>query len=329
MKLSRRKLAKRLSPVFYVVAKIIGLRYFLRILYGFFHEVEKLGYHITPNHFYSPIPDVNFLRTRPEIWEKESSLVGINVNLNTQMFYLKEVIGTYCQEVDFSFPVDPHEQQKRFSYHNAPFKEVDAEALYSIVRYHKPRNIIEIGGGGTTILTAQAIRKNREEGFNTQFICIEPYPVEISRGFPYLTRDIDGLSEIREQILQEIDVSFFSVLRENDILFIDSSHTVKIGSDVCYETLEILPALKKGVIVHFHDIFFPKEYPKKWILEEKNFFWNEQYLLQAFLAFNDSFEILFCGSYMHYKYSGLLVQYLKNYDPQKTLPGSIWIRKTK
>lgn len=118
----------------------------------------------------------------------------------------------------------------------------------------------------------------------------------------------------------------FQKLKENDILFIDSSHVLKTGSDVQYEYLEILPRLNKGVLVHFHDIFLPAEYPQKWILEDHKF-WNEQYLLQAFLAFNDSFEILWAGSYMHLNHPDKLEQFFKSYNKNKRWPGSFWVRK--
>jgi len=323
----KHKIAKRLEPLVYIILKITGFRQFLKILFGFFHVVEKLGYHITLNHFYSPIPDTGELRKNPDIWERESNLAGIDLNIEVQKFCLKEIIGNYSKEVDFSVRVSPDEQQCYFSYYNAPFKAVDAEALYGMVRYYKPKKIIEIGGGGTTILSAQAIRKNRSERFDTKLITIEPYPVEQFRGRPYLTKEIEGLNKIIKKKVQNIPLSFFKLLNENDIFFVDSSHVVKIGNDVCYEYLEILPNLSKGVIVHIHDIFFPREYLKKWILEAKNQIWNEQYLLQAFLTFNNSFEILWCGSYFHYKYPSMLEKMIKNYNRNTVIPGSIWIRK--
>jgi len=323
----KHKIAKDLEPLVYIIFKITGFKYFLKILFGFFHVVEKLGYHITLNHFYSPIPDTAELRKNPDIWDRESTLAGIDLNIEVQKFHVKEVLGKYSKEVDFSVRVSPDKQQWYFSYCNASFKAVDAEALYGMIRFYKPKKIIEIGGGGTTILSAQAIRKNRNEGFDTQLITIEPYPTDQFRGRSYLTEEIEGLDQIIKKKVQDIPLAFFRLLNENDILFIDSSHVVKIGSDVCYEYLEILPNLSKGVIVHIHDIFFPREYLREWILEAKNQFWNEQYLLQAFLAFNNSFEILCCGSYFHYKYSSILEKTIRNYNKNTVIPGSIWIRR--
>jgi len=113
-----------------------------------------------------------------------------------------------------------------------------------------------------------------------------------------------------------------------DILFIDSSHVLKVGGDVQYEYLEILPRLKRGVVVHVHDIFLPGEYPNEWVREE-HVFWNEQYLLQAFLSFNDSFEVLWAGSFMHRKHPEKLAECFPGYHPASCHPGSFWMRKTR
>lgn len=285
-----------------------------------------MGFHITPVHYYSPIPDTQELRKMPKLFERRKPMMGVDLNDKGQINFLESVIGVYSREVNYYESVRPEDQQQIFSCHNASFKNKDAEALYSMVRYAKPKNVIEIGGGGTTILLAMALRKNGKEGYKTNFICIEPYPVEVYRGHPYLTEQIDGLSKIIKKKIQEVEIKLFSQLGQNDILFIDSSHVAKIGSDVCYEILEILPSLNKDVLIHFHDIFFPKEYPKHWILEKGNFFWNEMYLLHAFLLFNDSFKILWSSSYMHHTYPDLLKKHLPIFE-ENDPGGSIWIRK--
>ena len=128
-----------------------------------------------------------------------------------------------------------------------------------------------------------------------ELVAFEPYPSEVRRaGFPGLTR----LEPVKAQ---DIPRSEFARLEAGDILFIDSSHVLKVGSDVQVEILEILPRLKPGVVVHFHYIFLPAEYPKAWI-QEHHRFWTEQYALQAFLTFNDRFEVLWGGSFMHLKH---------------------------
>ena len=147
--------------------------------------------------------------------------------------------------------------------------------------------IIEVGSGFSSLLAAEAIARND----SSALICIEPFPPEFLRkGFP-------GLHSLIEKKVQDIDLEFFSQLDSGDILFIDSSHTVKIGGDVNYLFLEVLPRLKPGVIVHVHDIFFPFDYRRDWVMDEFRF-WTEQYLLQAFLTFNSEFEVLMANRYL-------------------------------
>src|SRR5579864_2227095 len=168
----------------------------------------------------------------------------------------------------------------------------DAEVAYAMVRHHKPKRVIEVGGGYSTRLIANALQRNAaSDGKPGELITIEPFPEEALRnGFP-------GLSMLIADPAQKVDVNLFASLSEGDVLFVDSSHVVKTGSDVCYECLQILPRLKPGVLVHFHDIFLPCEYPRQAVLE-RLCFWSEQYLLQAFLAMNDGFEVLWAASAM-------------------------------
>ena len=153
-------------------------------------------------------------------------------------------------------------------------------------------------------------------------LAIEPYPnPTLKAGFPGLTRLID-------QKVQRVDLCEFDKLCNNDILFIDSSHVAKTGSDVEYEYLEILPRLRKWAIVHIHDIYMPAEYLREELFTRHRF-WNEQYILHAFLSFNDSFEVLWAGSYMHLNHSAALERAFSSYSRDKQWPTSFWIRKTK
>ena len=278
---------------------------------------ESLGVHITPNHFYQPIPDTRTLKD--ELWLRQSELVGVNMNEQKQIRLLNQFLR-FKEEYDAS-PKNKASKPYKYYINNPNFGAVDAEILYCIIRHFKPKKIIEIGSGYSTYLSAQAIFKNEEENGNkTELIAIEPYPNEVLKsGFP-------GLSKLIPTKIEEIDLSEFNELKENDILFIDSSHVLKIGNDVQYEYLEILPRLNKGVIIHIHDIFLPSEYPKKWVLEMHRF-WNEQYLLQAFLAFNSAFEVLWAGSYMHLRHPEKLEKAFSSYNRKMVGPGSLWIRK--
>ena len=279
---------------------------------------ESMGFHLTRNVFWCPIPDTRTLKE--ELWRRESELVGIDINEQKQIQLLNQISSRFKAEYDrFS----KNKAQKPYQYYinNDRFKSVDGEILYCIIRHFKPKKIIEIGSGNSTYLSAQAILKNEEESRHKgELIAIEPYPNEVLKsGFP-------GLSKLISTKVEETDLSEFNELKENDILFIDSSHILQIGSDVQYEYLEILPKLNKGVIVQIHDIFLPMEYPKKWVLEDK-LFYDEQYLLQAFLAFNTAFEVLWAGSYMHLRHPEKLEKAFNSYDRRTAWPCSFWMRK--
>ena len=266
---------------------------------------EQHGFHVTPVHFYQPIPDT---RELPEtLWKQPSDLVGINMNDAMQLDLLRNHFSKFRDECG-NFPAEPPPGQRR------PFRGVDALAAYCMVRHFQPRLIIEVGSGFSSLALGQAAAKNK----NSALICIDPFPSDfLRRGFP-------GLQSSIEEKIQNIDLKFFSQLQSGDILFIDSSHTVKIGGDVNYLFLEVLPRLKPGVIVHVHDIFLPFEYRRDWVLDEFRF-WNEQYLLQAFLTFNSEFEVLLANSYLnHYHQEDLKAAF-------RNLPswagGSFWMRR--
>lgn len=288
-----------------------------RLLKQSFPLWQKLGFHITAKHFYEPIPDTTKLKN--ELWQKHSAMVGLDLREQDQIKLLSTLHRNFKEEYE-GFPRTECSLPYQFYVNNDSFKPVDGEVLYCMIRHFKPRRIIEIGSGHSTYLSAQAVLKNREDGINTKLVAIEPYPNDtLKEGFP-------GLSQLITSKVQNVPLSEFSKLEKNDILFIDSSHVLKIGSDVRYEYLEILPRLKKGVLVHIHDIFFPSEYPKEWVLDDYRF-WNEQYLLRAFLTFNTAFEVLWTGSYMHLKHPELLEKAFNSYEPETTLPASFWMKR--
>lgn len=289
------------------------MKFFKRIINGFFNKTftfwQFLGFQITPVHFYSPIPDVSKL---PEsLWQTKTSVLGMDFQEAKQIEWLKMVASCYQNE---------YEALKKYP-DNTEFGAVDSEVLYSMVRWLKPKKMIEIGSGYSTIIAAQAIVRNEMENeIICQYTVIDPYPKKfVSDGFL-------GLSSLIKKPVQEIALADFEALNAGDILFIDSSHVLKIDSDVQYEFLDILPRLKPGVIIHVHDIFLPAEYPKSWILKEHRFF-NEQYILQALLMFNLQFEVLWGSSFMHIKHSDLLKKYIGAYRASDW-PGSFWMKKS-
>ena len=259
---------------------------------GKFHEIfpvwERHGFHVTPVHFYQPIPDTQSL---PEsLWNRPSELVGIDMNDAMQLDLLRNHFPKFRHEYE-QFPTEPTGERGRFYFNNGLFDGTDALVAYCMIRHFQPRLIIEVGSGFSSLVAAEAIARNE----NSALICIEPFPLDFLRqGFP-------GLHSLIEKKVEDIDLEFFSQLDSGDILFIDSSHTVKIGGDVNFLFLEVLPRLKPGVLVHFHDIFLPFDYRRDWVMDELRF-WTEQYLLQAFLSFNSEFEVLMANSYLAHRY---------------------------
>jgi predicted O-methyltransferase YrrM len=164
---------------------------------------------------------------------------------------------------------------------------LDAVVLFAITRRFRPVSVIEIGSGYSSLIMQRALA-----GRQSTHHVIEPYPrpfVEELAG--------TGAIKLQRKEVQQVPLEFFDQLQPGDILFIDSSHVVSIGSDVQFEILEVLPRLRPGVLVHFHDIFWPAEYPRTWVTD-LHWFLNEQYMLQAFLAFNAQFEALLAVNYV-------------------------------
>jgi hypothetical protein len=280
--------------------------------------LQKMGMHVVPNHFYEPVPDARSISEG--FWTTPSSLVGIDLRESGQLTLLEHFCDKYRPEFEQLENPTPT-STNGFSLANRSFGSVDGEILYCMVRHFRPNTIIEIGSGNSTRVSSMAIFKNGQEtGAQGKLIAIEPYPnAAIEKGFPGLTRLI-------KTPVQSVPLEQFEVLGENDILFVDSSHVLKEASDVQFEYLEIVPRLKNGVIVHFHDIFLPFPYPRSWVVDELRF-WNEQYLLQALLAFNSSFEVIWAGNYMSHKHPDVLRRAFSSYKPNETAPGSFWIRK--
>jgi predicted O-methyltransferase YrrM len=283
-----------------------------------------MGMNIIPNRYEEPVPDLEELKKFK--WDQEISLTGINLRPADQIKTLNKV-SKYLKEFK-KLPAEkvlPKEVEEYF--HNNPaFRATDAGIYYGLIRHFKPRRIIEIGAGFSTLLAAQAVLANEKEGKKCDLTAIEPYPsVTLRQG-------VRGLKRLIEDNLQTVPLKEFQSLEKNDILFIDSSHILRIGSDVQYEFLEILPRLKKGVLIHVHDIYFPLDYPEKLIMKDFKFY-NEQYLLQAFLAFNQEFEIFWVSQYMYRRHFDLIRKHFSDFFPGGKNLGnaeknvSFWMRR--
>ncbi|MFA5933010.1 MAG: class I SAM-dependent methyltransferase [Microgenomates group bacterium] len=280
--------------------------------YDFFEYWQKNGFSIIPNNFYQPIPDFSSMNQRS--LSNVSSLEGIDMHEKGQMNLLGK-FAKFKKEYE-RIPLKGDSQGHVFYFKNLAFDGVDALVYYCMIRYFKPKNIIEVGSGWSTKIAAQAVLKNGQG----ELISIEPYPQ------PFMQRTFPGLFKVIAKKVEELPLSTFGQLTDGDILFIDSSHTVKTQGDVNYLFLEVLPRLNKGVIIHIHDIFFPFDYPKDWIIKEHRS-WGEQYLLQAFLMFNDSFKIIYSNSFMGYKYLKNVKKVFSKSPFYKG--GSIWIQRVK
>jgi hypothetical protein len=213
---------------------------------------------------------------------------------------------------------DNKRNQLRYFFINPAYSYSDAIILYSVLRHTQPKRVIEVGSGYSSCVTLDV----NELFFDNKIECtfIEPYPELLLN----LIKEQDKqFIKIIPEKLQDVDPAIFASLEENDVLFIDSTHVSKVNSDVNYAIFNILPSLKRGVYIHFHDIFYPFEYPRQWIYEGRA--WNETYLLHAFLQYNSAFEIFFFNTFLeHYKeelFAKDMPLCLQNRG------GSIWLRK--
>jgi hypothetical protein len=288
-----------------------------------YYAAMDLGIQILTMHPYSPVPDPRELQA--SFWEQKSSLPGLRIDLEKSCELLRTLAAKFRAEYE-TFPAALPSGAPPWTYYtrNDYYDNVDGYILYSMIRHFRPRRIIEIGSGNTTYISAQAAARNRTDdaAYSCDITAIEPYPNPVLRaGFPGLTRLIASKVE-------DVPLSTFEALDENDILFIDSSHVVRTGSDVIYEFLEIVPRLRKGVLVHAHDIFLPQEYPKKWTLEV-NRYWTEQYLLQAFLAFNDAFEVLLPTAYVQTHAPQVMEESFPGFRRDGWLYSNFWMRKAR
>jgi hypothetical protein len=280
---------------------------------------QKYDLNVTRNHYYSNIPDLNYLDKN--VFSRKSKMHGLVVNPEEQLALLDKFSNNYRAEYD-AWPKQPTNYYD-FHISQTSFRSVDSQMLHCMIRDFKPSRVIEVGSGYSTMITAKALLQNEKEtGKEFDFVAIEPYPNES------LKKGIPGLKSIIDKRIQEIDISLFKSLQENDILFLDSTHTVKIDGDVNYEILELLPQLNMGVIVHIHDIFFPYEYPHEWIYSGERM-WLEQYLLQAFLCNNETYKIIWMSHFMYRDYSDALKTKMNYYEENVPYKGSIWLKKIK
>jgi hypothetical protein len=295
----------------FVKERIIHYDYLKQIVYNSGYE---------PGHYYSPIPNLMEIEKNSDKIFVSKGLLEIDLNTKNQIKLLEKFKKYY--------PGYPYNQESignqcfRYKKEGAWYRFSDSVFLYCMMRCFKPKRIIEIGCGHSSSIMLDINERFFDNNIYHTFI--EPYPEE--RLNKILSESDKITNNIIKDKVQSVKPEIFQILEKNDILFIDSTHVSKIGSDVNYLIFEVIPSLKPGVLIHFHDIFYPFELPKHWILENR-WFWNENYLLHAFLMNNKKYEIVAFNTYLQ----KIKTDWFRREMPECLVEsedcGSIWIRK--
>lgn len=267
-------------------------------------------------HFYSSVVSLEEIREKQDqIWPLDLpvSLTGIDLKTEEQLRLLKVFKSFY---EDFPFPVDK-EKKIRYFLNNPFFSFGDGFILFSMIKYFQPKRIIEIGSGFSSAL----MMDTNDLFFDSeiQLTFVEPFP---GNRLNHLIGKAEENIQLIEEEVQTVNPDLFKSLEAGDILFVDSSHVVKTGSDVHFILKKVLPILKKGVLIHFHDIHFPFEYPKDWVLN--GFGWNEVYYIHAFLMYNEQFRIRMFNDFLSKCHS----EKMNSIPLMQVGPGSsLWLEK--
>lgn len=296
------------------------------LLFKSFSILDRAGIHLMPKHYYTPVPDCSWLESNRPLWIGRSSLTGIAWDLDAQFAWVKDACEPYYGEVAGL------EFYRSLTQTGAGpgFGEIESQVLHCFMRRYAPANVIEIGSGASTMCMLEAARLNQRKGERVSKItCVEPFPSSTVRS----SKEI----ELIAKVCQEVPHSLFDRLSNGDLLFIDSSHAVKVGSDVLRIYLEIIPRLPPGIFIHIHDIYLPYAYPRN--VFTKPFWWQETAMLMALLINNPKVKVLSCLSALHYDYSEQLQKVLPDYSPapneeglsvssstQGHFPASIWLQ---
>jgi len=274
-------------------------------------------------HYYSPVPDIADLKARL-VWHRRSSMAGVDLGEGQQLELLAELgrhFGKECR-----WPHQPTADEEQFFTDNTGFSYGCAASTHGIIRKFKPRRVIEIGSGLSSLVIAAALRRNAaQDSREAEYTIIDPYP-----GDKVLR--LRGLTRLVKQRVELLDVAFFKDLGPNDVLFVDSGHTVRIGGDVNFLILDVLPTLPQGAIAHFHDIPLPYEYAEVYATNSRfRMFWTEAYLLQAFLCGNSAWEVLLAMNLLMRDRVSEFRAAFPYYDPSihRFLSHSFWIRRAR
>lgn len=272
------------------------------------------------DHYYSPIANTRVLSQEPDrsrVWpETPPATPGIDWQADRQVALVRD---RFARQGDFLIPNGPTGNPRDYHAGSEMFSRLDAWMLQAMLRHFRPRRVIEVGCGWSSLVTARVNREYFDSSIH--FTCIEPYPPD------FLGDGVEGIAQLIVRPVEQVPLETFLGLGAGDVLFIDSSHTVKTGGDVVFLLQEVLPRLADGVVIHIHDIFLPWDYPQEWVMTGRA--WNEQYMVRAFLSFNSAFEILLGVGWMSNFRPDILGAALPGYP--EVYPdggGSLWIRRT-
>lgn len=276
--------------------------------------MRRAGYHAVPATFYSPIPDIDRIPSR--VWTEPQEMPGIAWDLDGQVAFMERELGDLMAE--FKTPLNPPGDEAGFYLRNPNFPGLDAEVAYAMVRRFRPSTVVELGAGYSTLVIAAAAERVRLDGSAVVHEVYDPFPS------PILARVSDRI-ELHDVPATDVDVERFAAMKSRDILFIDTTHTVKPGGDVIHLILGALPLVRPGVIVHVHDFYRPFEYPYA-IMDVFGSYWQEHHLVQAFLVLNPEFEIL-CGNHALWRLRADRVRDLLPQLDEHASPSSLWLRR--
>lgn len=269
-------------------------------------------------HFYSLYPDLKEIKSKEEhLFLRKKNVIDIDFNEDDQIKTLQKMHILYNTIPNWPDITEYTDSNKlRYRYNNESLSHADAIGLHCMLRILRPKRVIEVGSGYTSAVMLDTNEFYMNNQIKLKFI--EPYPDLLKS----LIKPQDEIELLPEK-LQDVSLKVFEELEEGDVLFIDSTHVSKIGSDVNYLFFDILPRLAKGVCIHLHDIFYPFEYPKEWIYSGR--IWNELYLLRAFLQNNNNYKIIFFQNMMEKKYKDLFMESWPLHAPFHG--GSFWMQK--
>jgi len=269
-----------------------------------------------PGHFFSPIPSLTELkRDEARIFSAPTrEIPGVDLREAEQLDLLKAFCRYYA---DQPFTAEK-KAGNRYCFENPGYSYSDAIMLHCMLRHLRPKRLIEIGSGYSSCVVLDTNEQFLGGAVDLTFI--EPFPKLL---FSLVNEQDKKRFRVFPSRLQDLELSLFDELGANDVLFIDSTHVVKTDGDVNRVFFEILPRLKPGVRVHFHDIFYPFEYPHAWVFEGRA--WNEAYLLRAFLQYNDRFRVVLMNTFMEHFHESFFREHMPLCLRNKG--ASIWLEK--